>query len=210
MDTAGRGAATTTSRRRPAVRGPVLYMRVMASPTTSPGNPPVFGSARLTEEVVLDALIGTSPILRYRWVIIPVVAALMIFVVPPVEGSETRPWLNLIPMLTLAVVLGVVLLRGPRRNARRLLAALSAEQGESDYRLDGEGLTIRAPGSSATVAYRVIDRYRETRLAFLVYTSPSVANIVPKGAFGAADLERVRALLATNVRQVGRPVEEAR
>jgi hypothetical protein len=94
----------------------------------------------------------------------------------------------------------------PRASARSLLLSLvRAGDNRVFYRFDAEGVTIRAAGSTSSFAYRTVIRSRETGTAFLLYATPEVASIVPKRAFAAGDLERVRALLGSQVpRQTAR------
>jgi hypothetical protein len=170
---------------------------------TSPDPSPIFGSVRLSEAEVRDALMGASPILRYRWVGMVASAIACVLFMPSFEGKGPQSGLDFVPIIVALTIFWTMLLLGPRTSARRILKTLGAEQGEIDYRFDADGMTIRAPGSSVTISYRVINRYRETRLTFLVYGSPGMANIVPKRAFSAAGVNEVRALLEANVRPAG-------
>jgi hypothetical protein len=174
----------------------------MAPPVPPTGAGPIFGCARLSEAEVREALIRTSPVLRFRWAILAVSAVGVVLAVPRFDGKGPNGWLDIAPFIVVLAVFFTMILLGPRTNARKILKALGAE-GEIDYRFDGEGMTIRAPGTSSTVSYRVITRYRETALTFLVYSSPGLANVVPKRAFAGADVDGVRALLEANVRPAG-------
>jgi hypothetical protein len=171
----------------------------MAAPVPPRGAGPIFGSARLSEAEVREALIRTSPVLRFRWAILAVSAVAVVLAVPGFAGKGPTGWLDIAPFMVALMVFFIIILLGPRASARTALKALAGE-GESHYRFDGQGMTIQAPGTAATVSYRVITRYRETALTFLVYTSPGLANVVPKRAFAGTDVDGVRALLEANVR----------
>jgi YcxB-like protein len=90
--------------------------------------------------------------------------------------------------------------------ARRIHSAVvRGGDDEVIYRFEGDGVTMRGPGSTTSLALRTLVRVKEGKTAFMLYVNPYVANIVPKRAFAPADVDRVRALLAMHVRveQVG-------
>jgi hypothetical protein len=122
------------------------------------------------------------------------------------EGRNIGGSFEIVSMVLVMAVMVVLLLLAPRKQARKLLADMKADQGDFSYRFDGEGITIRAPGTSGSAAWRIIHRWKETPLTFLVYASPGLAKIIPKKAFSAADVEAVRALLVAKVR----PAEEGK
>jgi hypothetical protein len=162
---------------------------------------PIFGSARYTEAEARDA-ISASPFIKYRWLMPVLPGAIAALVIVRDRGTGLDFWRELLPLIALFVVLLVLAVRAPRDQTKKALEELVGA-GEVDYRIDAEGITMRAAGSSSSTSWRIITRYRETALTFLFYTSPGLSHMIPKRAFGAADLEAVRALFAANVRPAG-------
>src|SRR5262249_36944173 len=104
------------------------------------------------------------------------------------------------PQLVFTAAFVGTLFVAPRLTARRILRALTkAGDGDVTYRFDPEGGTIRASGSTTSFAYRARTKAREGKTAFLLYPNPLVANIVPKRAFSAEGMERVRSYITANV-----------
>jgi hypothetical protein len=89
------------------------------------------------------------------------------------------------------------------RAAAATLRAQHLDEGEVSYRFDEGGVTICAPGRTASTAYRVLDQFAEGRSAFLLH-SPTVVNVIPKRAFAPEDLPRLRALLAASMQAAPR------
>jgi hypothetical protein len=173
----------------------------MTSPSPPAEGHPIFGSARLSEAELREALVRTAPLLRHRWLFLAACTGLGVLTTR-MSDHHPRGWvLDFLPATIATAVLFVILLRAPGTSARKMLKTLG--DSDIDYRFDDQGVTIRASGTSSTVSYRVISRFRETERTFLVYTSPGLANIVPKRAFSAADQQAVRALLEAHVQPRG-------
>lgn len=89
----------------------------------------------------------------------------------------------------------------PRIIARRLYRRL-VSTGENlwAYRFDDEGVTIRGPGMVVGFGYGHMSRVRENERSLQIRTIfSSDLWIVPKRAFSADDLSRIRVLLKTAV-----------
>ncbi|HXU80296.1 MAG TPA: YcxB family protein [Polyangia bacterium] len=146
---------------------------------------------------------------RLRWGYVALGVLLALALVSSAKGPIR--WTEVLPSFGMMAAFAAVLFYVPRLNARRLLQSLvRAGDARVFYRFDAEGVTIRASGATASFAYRTIQRVQETSTAFLLYTAPGVANIVPKRAFTPADVERVRALVTPQVkiqRSPGLPVK---
>jgi hypothetical protein len=155
------------------------------------------GSVELEETDLRTAILDMSGLLRGR-VAITVILALCFVSVLSVgaEGWGTKVQLLVLPALFLGL-----LWVSPVLSARRLLRAI-AKGGDrhASYRFDDESVTMRTAGSTMTISYRSLVEYREGKTAFLLYTAPNVANIVPTRAFPPEGVARVRALLAANVK----------
>jgi hypothetical protein len=109
---------------------------------------------------------------------------------------------DMAPQAAFAVFFLFFLFISPRIRARRLLESIAVGgDRHASYRFDDDSVSFRTAGSTATTAYRSLVDYREGPTAFLVYSSPGVAHVVPKRAFDAAGVARVSALLAANVKK---------
>jgi hypothetical protein len=162
----------------------------------------VVGTVRLTQKDLAGALCEMSWFFRLRWVLVLsiVVVAGTWVVAGLTAASSQAPAQPPVAALVFAAFFAAATFLGPRMTARRIIRALAqAGDPEVTYRFDDEGVTIRATGSTTTFAYRRILKTREGKTAFFIYCSPMVANIVPKGAFAPADVDRVRALIAAHV-----------
>ena len=155
----------------------------------------IVGTVRLTERELRTPIVEMSWLYRWRR-IITVIAAINVGSFT-FMGASLRE--NYQPLLCLGVFLAL-LYAGPWIAARRILRALT-RGGDADvsYRFDDEGVTVRSAGATASFAYRRLIKAREGSTAFLLYCSPMVANIVPKSAFAAGEVDRVRALIAAHV-----------
>jgi hypothetical protein len=159
---------------------------------------PATGSLELNETDLRSALLDMSGLLRAR-VAITLILAFSSFSVFAMGGNDG--WGAKIQLLAIPMFFMGALWLTPYLSARRLLTAI-ARGGDKNasYRFDDESFTARTAGSTMTSAYRSLVEYREGRTAFLLYTAPNVANIVPKRAFTPEALARVRALLAAHVK----------
>jgi hypothetical protein len=158
----------------------------------------VEGRLRMTEEDVLGGLRGMMPALRFRWGYLAVILAGAVYGLA--SGLLVKEPLSFVPFLAVNGLLVALAFFGPKSHARKVARALRLDEGDVTFRFDEESVTTHAPGSTATTAYRAIPGWREVDSAFLINCGPNAANIVPKRAFAPGDLERVRALLAANVK----------
>jgi YcxB-like protein len=154
------------------------------------------GSVRFCEADIRHGLVEMRPFLKlYRLFglgMLGATAALGAFS----DSSESGQWTLFCVGLAAACALSA---GAGCHQARSMLAAQHLDEGDVHYRFDQGGMTICAPGRSNSTTYRVMHRFREGRQSFLLYAGPHLASIVPKRAFAAEDLPRLRALLAGNV-----------
>jgi hypothetical protein len=158
----------------------------------------VTGTLELQESDLRAAIIESSWPIRARFGILAVVALCY----GALAVSEPSTVKQMLPSLLAIGAFLVVLFITPSRRARKLLEVV-AKGGDrhASYRFDADGLTLRTAGATTTAAYRSLSEYREGKTSFLIYSSPGVANVVPKRAFSPADLATVSALLAANVKR---------
>jgi hypothetical protein len=96
-----------------------------------------------------------------------------------------------------SALVGLLLYRGRSRWA--LTATEQLRGGAVEYRLDQQSIATRSPGTEARVDWSNVHRFVEAPSAFLVYTSPAYAVIMPKRAFAESDVQALRNLLAQRI-----------
>jgi hypothetical protein len=109
-------------------------------------------------------------------------------------GGARGASLFVAPLVFLAVLL--VLLRW---QLRRRLRNDSTGTRHLRFRFDPEGYAIEMPNASANIKYRALVRFVESPTALLLYTQSNFAQVLPKRALSAADLDQVRAWLKVGV-----------
>jgi hypothetical protein len=154
------------------------------------------GSLRFTEEDVRRGLRDQAPFGRLYELF---AAALFLLLGGVAVAADPRGGGSLILVGGAWAVLAVARWRA----AAGMLRAQHLDEGEVSYRFDDGGFTICAPGRTSTVAYRVLDQFAEGKSAFLLHSSTAV-SIIPKRAFAAEELPRLRAVLAGNVKGASR------
>lgn len=69
-------------------------------------------------------------------------------------------------------------------------------QGIVRYKFDDEGFGFQALHSQAEIKWAALVKWKEGKHCFLIYTSPSLGNIIPKRFFqSATDVDTVRGFL---------------
>jgi hypothetical protein len=155
----------------------------------------VRGSVRFTEADLSGGLTDMTPISRlYRFICPGFLAAALLGEV--CGGEQARP---LTVFLAGAAAFYAMVLVARWRHAGTMLRTQHLDEGNVEYRLDDQGITICAPGRSASISYRVMHRFCDGDTSFLLYAGPCLANIVPKRAFQPEDLPRIHAFLSRNV-----------
>jgi hypothetical protein len=154
------------------------------------GDEVIRGCIRFSEDDVRRGLRDRAPFGRvygaFAAVLFVVLGGLAIAADPRGSGS-------------LLIVGGAVLVIGRWRTPAATLRSQHLDEGDVSYRFDEGGLTVCAPGRTATVAYRVLDQFAEGKSAFLLHSATAV-SIIPKRAFAPQDVDRLRELLAANVK----------
>jgi hypothetical protein len=92
-----------------------------------------------------------------------------------------------------------------RSAGRRLIAGMKEGERDVSYRFDAEGVNIQTPVSEVALRYGALHRQREVSTAFLLYTQQRIAQVVPKRAFDAAQIERIRHWLGAAVEERPQP-----
>ena len=125
-------------------------------------------------------------------------------------GGLGGGWLGVeVLMRGLWILFGAALLVFAQRRSRsagqRLLANMKEGEREVSYRFDREGVNIKTPVSELSARYAALHRQREGSTAFLLYTQERLAQLVPKRAFDAAQLEQIRSWLSAGVKELPQP-----
>jgi YcxB-like protein len=92
-----------------------------------------------------------------------------------------------------------------RSAGQRLLRSMKEGEREVSYRFDSEGVNLKTPVSELSMSYAALRRQREGSTAFLLYTGERLAQLVPKRAFDAAQLEQIRRWLSAGVKERPQP-----
>jgi hypothetical protein len=107
------------------------------------------------------------------------------------QNASPLKWVLGLPILFVFVL--------PLLSARRVLGDERVKRGVS-YQFSDAGIHVETSVSKTDLSWAAIRRVREFRSAFLVFTNPNIASMVPKRCFesaqGVADL---RELLRANV-----------
>lgn len=103
-------------------------------------------------------------------------------------------------LLALFGAFGSLNARGKRR-----LAAGSDEERELTYHFDEHGARITGLSQDMSLPYSSLSGYFEGTSAFLLYVDAQNAEVVPKRAFSAEQLELVRGLLAAHAKPLPKP-----
>lgn len=113
---------------------------------------------------------------------------------------------------TSLVIIGVVLLgllfssRNPaRRIAQRVYAGLDESSKKLLLSVDEQGFHVTSSGNEALLPWSEVRRCVETRNVLVVFVSQHDAQILPKRAFSAADLESIRGWTKTKIVQHNEP-----
>lgn len=83
------------------------------------------------------------------------------------------------------------------RTSRSLSTSFGRGQ-EREIVLDEDGITVRDPGKTLWEAWSAFDRAFEAPKHFVLLAGPGIV-VVPKRAFAANDLERIRAVIASRL-----------
>jgi hypothetical protein len=156
------------------------------------------GSLALEEGDLLPAIIDMSVWSRGRFGIALIIA--LAYGTLALRGHVTTA--DVAPQVMIGGIFLFFVFASPRIRARRLLESIAAGgDRHASYRFDDDGVTFRTAGSTNVTSYRSLVEYQEARTAFLVYSSPGVAHVVPKRAFSPEGMARVGALLAAHVKK---------
>lgn len=103
----------------------------------------------------------------------------------------------LLPMILGVAAYAYFVLALRRRWPKRALADLGP--GLTSFRFDDFGFSASSSLRQHRLAWSALARYVESPEAFAIYTTPRTLLVVPKRAFGAADVARVSDLLRARV-----------
>jgi hypothetical protein len=82
---------------------------------------------------------------------------------------------------------------------RRTLKKNSPEGRQLRFRFDAEGYAVETPNASSKLKYGALVRFVESETALLLYTQSNFAQVLPKRALSATELDQVRAWLKAGV-----------
>jgi YcxB-like protein len=106
--------------------------------------------------------------------------------------SNSLWWVFALPLVFVFVL--------PLMSARRIMSQPRIKEGVH-YRFSASGLHIETSVSTSDLLWKAIQRVRETRSMFMVFTNPNIAFAIPKWCFeNAQDVASLRELLRAEVK----------
>lgn len=147
----------------------------------------VEGRLELTEADVLHAL-QSMPERRFGAAAVYVFATLVLLGIGWVQGFDPAIWMSL---GFVAVLLVFTNLGSTRLQARRFFKDIDADKRETTYVFTPTALEVTTKNSHVKQDYEALKRFVLMPHTLLLYSSSSVAQIVPLRAFDPTDRERV-------------------
>jgi len=147
----------------------------------------VEGRLELTESDVLHAL-QSMPERRFGAAALYALAASVLVGIGLVQGFDPAIWMS---VAFVAVLLVFTNLGSTRMQARRFFKDIDADRRETAYVFTPTGLEITTKNSHVKQDYEALKRFVLMPHTLLLYSSSSIAQIVPLRAFAPADRERV-------------------
>jgi hypothetical protein len=134
------------------------------------------------------------------WVTLLVVLLLVIGADLLVNSHRGQDWTDQLPMLLAPILLVAFMSINLFSRSRQMKRKSPALQGLIKYEFDDVGMRIAGPHTSAEMRWPSFVKWRENKTTFLVYSSPRLAQIVPKRFFSSPeDVTAVQNLLRTHV-----------
>ena len=156
----------------------------------------VEGRVELTEADVLHAL-QSMPERRFGVLTTYLLAAVALSAVGFMKGFDPILWVT---TAFVAVLLVFTNLSSTRLQARRFFKDIDTDKRETAYVFTPLGLEITTKNSHVKQDYDALKRYVLKPHTLLLYSSSSVAQIIPLRAFSPADRERVIAWVQAQVK----------
>lgn len=153
----------------------------------------VEGTLKLEADDVRRAVPHMAPLVRLRWVYAALYVAGIVWVVRTTGSGP--PLMSSMVALACGAAFVAVVFWLPSYQARALIRGMDGDTTLS-FAFHADRWSVRSKGARATHAYSAIKRWTETEHAILLYQGPRAAQIVPKRAFSAEDLEKLRGILS--------------
>ena len=160
---------------------------------------PIVGRAELTEEDFREVW---RVLPRNRRALVELVFSLLAIPVfwSMIAVLDAHGWRGLwsLPVVASSFMVGASLVFRVWRQ-RSVWARTAAKQMQSaegvEFRFDSVGISLEVPGAPCQHEWGSLQRSFETAHCFVIYTTPTMVMAVPKRAFGANELTRLRARL---------------
>jgi len=150
----------------------------------------------LTEADFLHALQG-MPERRFGTAALSVIASMVLVGVGLVNGFDLAVWLSFGLTAVLVVFMNFYT---TRLQARRFFNDIDAGRRQTAYVFTPTSLTVTTKNSHVRQDYEALKRYVLTPHTLLLYSSSSIAQIIPLRAFVSGDRERVIAWIRAQVK----------
>lgn len=147
----------------------------------------VEGRVELTQADVLHAL-QSMPERRFGALAVYALAGVALLVFGLMKGFDPSLWMTL---AFVAVLLVFTNLSSTRLQARRFFKDIDSDKRETAYVFTPTGLEITTKNSHVKQDYGALKRYVLKPHTLLLYSSSSIAQIIPLRAFAPGDREHV-------------------
>lgn len=127
---------------------------------------------------------------------VSVIAGLAVVGIGMVQGFDLAMWLS---MALVVALLAALQLYTTRLQARRFFVEIDPKRRSTSYVFTPTSVEITTKNSHARQDYEALKRYVLTPHTLLLYSSSSIAQIIPLRAFAPAERERVLAWIQSQV-----------
>lgn len=139
-----------------------------------------------------------------KWLLRAVVAAVLLIVafgvLAVLHQRSLESLIQFLPLLAIAVLWGGLFWLYPRWFAHNQFSNQPSAQSERVLDVGSTGVNWQWDGGSATIDWKNMVRFVEGSNLFLLYSSPSCFNIIPKRALSTEQTVELRGLLASHIR----------
>lgn len=147
----------------------------------------VVGRVVLDENDIQQAL-EITPRLKAVLILLPLAVTLGTLAMPP-----------RIPTGAILFICLPLVRRQRRRAARLVLQGLGNRELDTAFEFTENEVSFVRPAGSARLEWSMFRHFTEVPSAFLLYTNAIVYHVIPKRAFAAEDVPRLRALLSARL-----------
>lgn len=132
-----------------------------------------------------------------------VLVLVLCLAVPAMVGTPSYRtelfWQNLFPFIAIFAFYFLILWLLPRRNAKKLFESMPSVQAPISLEATDSGVKFETQNGNSENAWPAFPKWSEQKSFFLLYSSQSIANVIPKRAFSEGEEEEFRRLLTGKI-----------